>query len=83
MTPTEVRRICNRAYSKRYNKSHKDVVRTRIRERAHGKRRQLENSLAEIREAAVLILKGAEALAFVLKTLSATRVSPPEETSQP
>ncbi len=75
MTPEEVRSIRNRAYSKRYYETHKDAVRTRIREHAHGKRRQ--------REAAALILKGAEALAVVLKTLSPPRVSPPEETSQP
>ena len=83
MSPQEVRRIRNRAYSNRYYESHKDAVQTRIREHAHGKRRQLNDALAEIREAAALILKGTEALAVVLKTLSAPRVSPPEETSQP
>ena len=49
MSPEEVRRIRNRAYSKRYYESDKDVVRTRIREHAHGKRRQLDDVLAEIR----------------------------------
>ena len=83
MSTEEVRRIRNRDYSKRYYESHKDVVRTRIRELAHGKRRQLDDALADIREATVLILKGTEALAVVLQTLSAPRVSPPEETSQP
>ena len=83
MLPERVRRIRNQAYSKRYYETHKDDVRTRIREHAHGTRRQLDDALAEIREAAALILKGAEALAVVLKTLSPPRVSPPEETSQP
>ena len=78
MSPDEVRRILNRAYSKRYYESHKDDVRTRIRGHAHGTRRQLEDELAEIREAAALILKGAEALAVALKTLSAPRISPPD-----
>ena len=58
MTPEETRRIRSRASSKRYYESHKDVVRTRIREHARGKRRQLDDALAEIREAAALILKG-------------------------
>ena len=83
MTPEETRRIRNRAYSKRYYETHKDAVRTRIREYTHGKRRQLDDALAEIREAAALILKGAEDIAVVLKTLSPSRVSPPEETYQP
>ncbi len=83
MSSEEARRIRSRANSKRYYESHNDAVRTRIREHAHGKRRQLDDSLAEIREAAAHILKGVDALAAVLKTLSAPRVSPPEETSQP
>ena len=83
MAPEEGRRICERAYSKRFFESQKDVVRTRIREHAHGKRRQLDDALAEIHEAAALILKRAEAMVVVLKTLSAPRVSPPEKPSQP
>ena len=58
MSLDEVRRIRNRAYSKRYDETHKDAVRTRIREHAHGKRRHLDDALAEIRETAALILKG-------------------------
>jgi hypothetical protein len=83
MSPEEVHCIRNHAYLKRYYESHKDALRTRIREHAHGKRRQQDDALAEIREAAARILKGAEDLAFVLKTLSAPRVSPAEETYQP
>jgi hypothetical protein len=83
MSPEEARRIRSRANSKCYYESHKDAVQTRVREHAHGKRRQLDDALAEIREAAALILKGADALAAVLKTLSAPRVSSSEETSQP
>ena len=83
MSPEETRRIRSRANSKRYYESHKDAVRTRVQEHAHGKRRQLDDALDEIRGAAALILVGAEALAVVLKTLSGPRVSPSEETSQP
>ncbi len=84
MSPEETRRIRSRAYSKRYYELHRDdVVRTCVREHAHGKRRQLDDALDEIRGAAALILVGAEALAAVLKTLSGPRVSPSEETSQP
>jgi hypothetical protein len=71
MSPEEVRRIRNRAYSKRYYESHNDAVRTRIREHAHGKRQQLDDALDEIRVVVALIFKGNEALAVVLKTLLA------------
>ena len=39
MSLEEVRRIRNRAYSKRYYETHKDAVRIHIREHVHGKRR--------------------------------------------
>ncbi len=52
-------------------------MRTRVQEHAHGKRRQLDDGLAEIREAVALILQGIEALTAVLKTLLAPRVPQP------
>ncbi len=64
--PGESRRIRSLASSKCYYDLHKDSVRTRIQEHAHGKRRQLDDALVEIREDAGLIIKGVDALATIL-----------------
>ena len=45
MTPEETRRIRSRVYSKREYKADKEAVKTRVREHAHGKRRQIDESL--------------------------------------
>ena len=83
MTPEETRRIYSRVYSKRYYESHKEVVKTRVREHAHAKRRQKDESLKqaeEILEEAPIIR---EALTAALNKHNSARVSAPEEISQP
>jgi hypothetical protein len=83
MTPEETRLIRSRASSKRYYESHKDAVRARVREYAHGKRRQLDESIKQanaILEESLLIR---EALTTALNKHNSARVSAPEETSYP
>ena len=83
MSPEETRRIRSRANSKRYYESHKDAVRTRVREHAHGKRRQLDESLKQAQAVLEEALIIREALTTALNKHNSTRVSAPEETSQP
>ncbi len=83
MSPEETRRVRNRANSKRYYESHKEAVKARVREYAHGKRRQLDASLTlaqEVLEEALIIR---EALTIALSKHNSARVSAPEEFSQP
>ncbi len=80
MSPEETRVIRSRANSKRYYESHKDAVRARVREYAHCKRRQLDESLKQAQE----ILEEALIIREALTTaLNSARVSAPEETSYP
>ena len=83
MTHEETRRISGRAYPKRYYDSHKEAVKARVREQAHGKRRQIDESLKhpeEILEEALIIR---EALTAALNKHNFVRVSAPDEISQP
>ncbi len=83
MSPEETRRIRSRANSKRYFESHKDAVRARVREYAHGKRRQLDESIKEVQAILEESLIIREALTTALSKHFSARVSAPEETSQP
>ncbi len=81
MTPEETRQIRGRTSSKRYYESHKDAVRARVREYAHGKRRQLSESIKQanaVLEEALLIR---EALTTAASNHNSARVSAPEEAS--
>ena len=83
MSPEETRRIRNRANSKRYYESHKEAVKARAREHAHGKRRQLDESIKQahaILEEALIIR---DALTTALSKHHSARVSAPEEFSHP
>jgi hypothetical protein len=83
MTPEETRLIRSRTNSKRYYESHKDAIRARVREYAHGKWRHLDESVKQantILEESLLIR---EALTPALNKHNSARVSAPEETSYP
>ncbi len=83
MSPEETRRIRSRANSKQYYESHREVVKARVREHAHGKRRQLDESLKlaqEVLEEALIIR---EALTIALSKHNSARVQAPEEFSHP
>ena len=45
LTSSETRRELDRIRSRQYYAAHKDAVRTRILEHAHGKRRQLDEGI--------------------------------------
>ena len=83
MTPEETRRIRSRAYSKRYYKSHKEAVKARVREHAHSKRRQIDESLKQAQEILEEALIICEALTATLNKQNSARVSAPEEIAQP
>ena len=83
MSSEEARRIRSRANSKRYYELHKDAVRARVRDYAHGKRRQLDESLKQAQEILEEALIIREALTTAISKHSSARVSDPEETSQP
>ncbi len=83
MTPEETRRIRSRAYSKRYYESHKEAVKVRVRDHAHGKRRQIDESLKQAQENLEKALIIREALTAAFNNHNSARVSAPEEISQP
>jgi predicted RNase H-like nuclease len=83
MTPEETRRVRSRVYSKRYYESHKEAVKTRVREHAHAKRRQIDESLKQAEEILEEALIIREALTAALNKHISARVSAPEEISQP
>ena len=83
MSSEEARRIRSRANSKRYYELHKDAVRARVRDYAHGKRRQLDESLKQAQEILEEALIIREALTAALNKHNSARVSAPEEISQP
>ncbi len=77
-----MRRIRSRANSKRYYELHKDAVRARVREYAHGKWRQLDESIKEVQAILEEALIIREALTGALYKHNSARVSAPEELSQ-
>ncbi len=83
MTPEEIRVIRSRANSKRYYETHKEAVRARVREHAHAKRRQLDESIKQAEEILEESLLIREALTAARNKHNSARVSAPEETSQP
>ena len=73
MTSSENRRELDRIRSRQYYATHKDAVRTRFREHAHGKRRQLDDGMKQAQaslEEAFLILQA------LSSALNNSRVSP-------
>ena len=73
MTSSENRKELDRIRSRQYYAAHKDAVRTRIREHAHGKRRQLEEG---IKQAQVALEEALLTLQALSGALTSSRVSP-------
>ncbi len=78
MSPEEARQIRSRANSKRYYGLHKNAVRTRVRDYAHGKRRQLDEILKQAQEVLEIALIIREALTTELRKHNSVRVLAPE-----
>ena len=72
MTSSETRKELDRIRSRQYYAAHKDAVRTRIREHAHGKRRQLDE---DIKQAQVALEEAFLTLQALSGALTSSRVS--------
>ncbi len=72
MTSPETRKELDRIRSWQYYAAHKDAVRTRVREHAHGKRRQLDEGVKLAQAALEEALLTLQALSGALNS----RVSP-------
>ncbi len=73
MTSSETRKDLDRVRSRQYYAADKDAVRTRVREHAHGKRRQLDDGIKQAHGALEEALLTLEALSGAINN---SRVSP-------
>ena len=73
MTSSENRKELDRIRSRQYYAAHKDAVRARIREHAHGKRRHLDEG---IKQAQVALEEALLTLQALSGALTSSRVSP-------